>query len=351
MNRHVKKVTSIFKYRKKEINNILNLIDKVKNTEYITFYNPDCIGIMNSTKELFDESNIISLSELFNKKEIDMIAVKLKEKRIKQVIFATMAYGYKALAEKIYELDNKIKIKFLWHGNHSMFVNKNEEYFLYCILDLAKRNIVHSIGFVKESMAEFYKIKGYNSYFVKNTVKSISNKSSNNIKNTNIRIGLYSSGERWEKNTYNQLSACSMVKSAIVDIVPNTKLSKSFCELMNIKTLDNKNISKLSRDELIDRMSRNDINLYVTFTECAPMLPLESFEAGTPCILGDNNHYFNGTELEKFLIVKSEDSIDEIYEKINLVIKNREKIMNLYKKWKKEYDIESKKSFEEFLYS
>lgn len=351
MNRHIKKTFSIFKYRKKEMNILLNLIDNVKNTEYLTFYNPECIGIMNSTKELFDESNIISLYELFNKKEIEKIALKIKEQNFKQVIFSTMAYGYKPLAEKIHEVDNTIKIKFLWHGSHSLFVNKNEEYFLYNILDLAKRNIIESIGFLKESMADFYKSKGYNAYFVKNTVNTKAIEVSKKEKDNKIRIGLYSSGDRWEKNTYNQLSACAMLKNAIVDLVPNTDLSKSFCKLMNIEMAVDSNISNFSHDDLLIRMSNNDINLYVTFTECAPLVPLESFEVGVPCIVGDNNHYFNGTELEEFLVVKSEDSIDEIYEKINLVIKNKEKIITLYKNWKKTYDVEAKKSVEEFLKS
>lgn len=352
MNRHIKKITSIFKYRKSVIEKIFNLIDKVSNTNYLVLYNPECIGIMNSAKELFDNKNVVCLPELFNKKEIFEVAKKIKEKGFKQVIFSTMAYGYMPLAEEIFNMDNNIKIKFMWHGNHANFVNKNEEYFLNSILDLSKRNIVTSIGFVKESMANFYKIKGYNSYFIKNTVKSIKCNTKNKKENKNkMMIGLYSAGQRWEKNTYNQLSACAMVKDAIVDIVPNSKLSKSFCELMNIKTYENKDISRLSRGELIDRMSKNDINLYVTFTECAPMLPLESFEAGTPCIVGDNNHYFNNTELEKYLVVKSEDSIDEIYDKINFAFKNRKKIMELYSKWKKNYDILSKKSVEEFLKS
>ena len=42
------------------------------------------------------------------------------------------------------------------------------------------------------------------------------------------------------------------------------------------------------------------MNLYVTFSECAPMLPIESFEVDVPCILGNNNHYFKKTELEKY---------------------------------------------------
>ena len=55
----------------------------------------------------------------------------------------------------------------------------------------------------------------------------------------------------------------------------------------------------IPRNELIKRLANNDLNLYVTFSECAPMLPLESFEVGVPCLTGNNHHYFKNTELEK----------------------------------------------------
>lgn len=351
MNRHIKKVISIFKYNRKKINKISDEINNVKDNNYIVFYNPECIGVMNSIKELFDNNQIIELKEIFNKKELNNIALKIKEKGIKQVIFSTMAYGYKSLAELIYNLENSIKIKFLWHGSHSLFVNKNEEYFLDSILDLERRGIITGIGFFKESMSDFYKKKGYNSYFLKNTVNSIK---LNDIKikkdkSENIKIGLYASGDRWEKNTYNQLSACAMVKNAIVDVIPNTTLSKSFCELMKINLKSKELVSSLSRKELFERMFQNDVNLYVTFTECAPMVPLESLELGVPCIVGNNNHYFTNTELEKYLVVKSEDNIDEIYEKINLAINNKDEIIGLYKNWKANYDKESKQSVQDFL--
>lgn len=351
MNRHVKKIVSIFKYNKKKVNSILEKIDSLKNSDYIVLYNPECIGVMNSVKELFDENKTINLPEIFNKKEINDIALKINECNVKQVIFSTMAFGYKALAEEIADKNNKIKLKFLWHGSHSLFVNKNEEYFLESILDLERRNIVTSIGFLKESMAEFYKKQGYNSYFLKNTVKSINRKDNEKVKNesNSLKIGLYAAGDRWEKNTYNQLSACSMIKNTVVDIIPNTSLSKSFANLMNIKLTSNDILNSLSREDLFDRMKQNDVNLYVTFTECAPMIPIESMELGVPCIIGDNTHYFTNTPLEKYLIVKSEDNIDEIYEKINLVNINKDEIMKLYKEWKESYDVEAQKSVQDFL--
>lgn len=346
MNRHVKKIFTIFKYPKKSVKLVLEEIKKYNSKEYIVFYNSECIGIMNATKEIFD--NTIPLAEIFNKKEIEDIAEEISKSNIKQIIFATQAHGYKALAEKIKEKNSKIIIKFMWHGSHSLFVNRDEEYFLESILDLEKRGIVTSIGFLKESMAKYYSLKGYNSYFVMNTVNTIKEAKSD-IKRDEIKVGIYSSGDRWEKNTYNQLSACSLVdNNIIVDSIPATELFKSYCKLMNIKYVEDLKTS-VSRDELVDRMSKNTINLYVTFTECAPMIPLESMQVGVPCIVGDNNHYFTNTNLEKYLVVKAEDSIDEIAEKMKLCIENREEIMRLYKEWKKEYDLKSKESVNKFL--
>lgn len=346
MNRHVKKIFTIFKYPKKTVNTLLNEIKKYSGKDYIVFYNPECVGIMNATKELFE--NTIMLQEMFNKKQIENIADYIAKSNINQIIFATQAHGYKALAEKIKEKNSKKIIKFMWHGSHSLFVNRDEEYFLESILDLEKRGIVTSIGFLKESMAKYYLLKGYNACFVMNTINTIKPRLSK-ISKDNIKVGIYSSGDRWEKNTYNQLSACSLVdKNLVVDTIPATELFKSYCKLMNIKCVDDLK-SSVSREELLDRMSNNTINLYVTFTECAPMIPLESMQVGVPCIVGDNNHYFTNTNLEKYLVVKSEDSIDEIAEKMKLCIANRDEIIRLYKEWKKDYDLKSKDSVKKFL--
>lgn len=350
MNRHVKKIKSIFFYQKEYTEDVIEDIFEIKDTSYVAIYNPECIGIMNATKELFGKNNLIKLYEIFNPKQINNIAKAIVDKGIKQVIFATMAYGYKDLAEKIYELDSNIKIKFMWHGSHSLFVNYNEQNFLEEILQLEKRNIVTSIGFFKGSMANFYSKKGYNAYPLMNAV-NLKNKEYKKKKDSRLKIGLYSSGDRWEKNTYNQLSACAMIEDAYIDVVPETKLATSFCKLMNIKTVSKEPTTSLDRDDLFERMAQNDVNLYVTFTECSPMIPLESFELGVPCILGDNTDYFKKSKLNDYIVVKEEDSIDEICEKIHICLEKKEEILELYKEWKKEHVKEVNRMKEEFLNS
>ena len=79
------------------------------------------------------------------------------------------------------------------------------------------------------------------------------------------------------------------------------------------------------------------------------MLPLESFELGVPCITAHNHHYWEGTELAKYLIVDENDNVNKIYEKAEFCLKNKEKVLELYKNWKREYDKEAKKSVNKFL--
>ena len=107
--------------------------------------------------------------------------------------------------------------------------------------------------------------------------------------------------------------------------------------------------SPISREKLLARMAKNDINFYVTFSECAPMIPLESLEMGIPCITSHNHHYWEGTELEEYLVVDENDNTVKIFEKAKLCLENKDKIIKLYKKWKKAYDKEVEKCIEEFL--
>ena len=351
MNRHVKKIKSIFFYQKDYTEDVIEDIEDIKDTSFVAIYNPECIGIMNATIELFGKDNSIKLYEIFNDKQISNIANAIVKHNFKQVIFSTMAYGYKDLAERIYELNSKIKIKFMWHGSHALFVNYNEQNFLEDLLQLQKRGIVHSIGFFKSAMADFYLAKGYNAKLLMNDV-NIKDKDDykKNKEDKRLKICLYSSGDRWEKNTYNQLSACAMVKDAYIDIIPETKLATSFCKLMSIKTVTDDAPMSLKRKHLLRRMANNDVNLYVTFTECSPMIPLESFELGVPCIIGNNTDFFlNSEKLNDLIVVKEEDNIDEIYDKINTCIEKRDEIMNLYKEWKKDYSEKVKKLKEDFL--
>jgi len=202
-------------------------------------------------------------------------------------------------------------------------------------------------------MTEFYKNLGYNAYYMMNNVKSLDiDKEEKNLdkikqEDQSVNIGIYNAHSRELKNIYTQILATTFLKETNIDIVPISKEVKQYLKALDIKyTCIDKFIPT---EELMKRIKRNDINIYVTFTECSPMFPMESFEQGVPCLIGNNNDYFLGSKLRDYVCVNREDDPREIRDKITKVIENKEEVLKLYREWKNNFNNEVKKQVKEFL--
>lgn len=331
----------------KRVNKIKNELERQKDGYYVAIHHTEWIGVTNSTKDNFKYT--LQLREIYTEKEAIKIAEVLCGSNKKMIIFNAFAFGWDNIAKNVKKINSKITIKVLWHGSHALLSEYYDWIVFNKIMELYKNNIIDEIGFVKKSLYEFYKKKGFKVSFLMNTV-NIDNPEQYKIKgssNNKIKIGLYSSGDRWVKNSFNQISAISLVKNSIMDAVPLNDNIVTMAKYFDIEYTGEKN--HIQREEMLKRMANNDINVYVTFTECAPLIPLESLELGVPCITGDNHHYFENTQLEEFLIVNKEDNIIAIHEKIELALQNKNKILELYKEWKKDYDEKARDSIRNFL--
>ncbi len=332
----------------KRMEEISQKLQKFKEGEVIVIYNPDWMGTAYATKELF--SKTLPVGEVNSAKYCKKIAEQICARKPKLVIFSSFAFGWSIVARNIKELDPQIKIKIIWHGSNSVHIESYDWSRFQEVFGLYKDNVLSSIGFVKKSMAQFYKLKGYDTEFVMNTVsldKSQHMKKVKDEKSANIKIGLYASGDRWVKNFYNQISATSLFDDASVECIPISSKVYDFAEILNLRISGELNL--LPREDLLARIADNDINIYVTFVECAPLLPLESFELGVPCITGNNHHYWENHELRKYVVVDEADNVIKIYGKIKYCLENKEKVMKLYSDWKRDYDKEVRMNTQSFL--
>ncbi|MCX8074992.1 MAG: glycosyltransferase [Clostridia bacterium] len=331
----------------KKINEYVN-----KKIKYIVIYNPKWLGVTAATNELFE--NLVPLEEIYTEKDANILSEKITNLGVEQVIFSAFADGWDILSRKLKEKDKNTKLKCFWHGSHSQVIETINWRTNVSVINLHKEGIIDIFATCKESIINFYKSQNYNTHFIKNTVRldekllqEIETERNSIVEDDKVRIGIYAAGMSWRKNMFNQIAAASQIKNAVIDSVPLDFIGQTFASRLNIDMIGS--TKGLKREELLKRMSRNDINLYVTFSECAPMLPIESMEVGVICLTGDTNHYFKNTELEKYLIIDREDDTNEIIKKIKYALENKEKILELYRQWKNVYDIESKKSVEEFL--
>lgn len=326
------------------LENTIKSIESRKQEDYITIYNAQWFGVSSATKELF--ANLVDCGEIFRKKDRTRIVNAIVNSEIKQVVFSSFVVGWKDLVIDLKKKKN-IKIKTFWHGSHSQILDlygweRNLE-----IIELHKKNIVDVMGTCKKSLINFYESQGYKAYFLTNKVSGIP-KVANKKKNDKTVVGIYAAKcDDWRKNMYSQMAAIKLLDNAVMDMVPLNEAAKKFAKSYKIEVTG---VEKaLPREKLLARIANNDVNLYVTFSECAPMLPLESMELGVPCITGNNHHYFQGSELEKYIVINDEADIEEIKNKIELCLENREEIIRLYQDFSKQNLEEATKNVKEFL--
>lgn len=327
------------------LNETINKIKEYKNKDYIVFHNKNWMGITSATKELF--TNTVDCGEIYREEDVKKIVNAIIENNINQVIFSSFAIGYKDIVQTLKEVKPSIKIKTYWHGSHSQIHDaygweRNLE-----IIDLHKQNKVDVMASCKESLNNFYKKQGYNAVFLTNKVDT-DVKPSKRKKDGKVKIGLYAAKcDDWRKNMFTQMAAAALIDNSILDMVPLNDTAKEFADILGLEITGEE--KPLPREELIKRMSQNDINLYITFSECAPMLPLESFEMNVPCITGNNHHYFKNTELEEYIVVMNENDPEEIKEKIEKCLASPQQVLDLYKDFNRANKDLSKKQMKDYL--
>lgn len=328
---------------KKSIEETLEKIT-VKKEKYIVFHNPEWLGVTNATKELFE--NTVPCKELHRTKDINAILNKILECGYQKVIFSGFCIGWKELAIKLHS--NNVVVQTYFHGSHSQVLEpygweRNLE-----IFELAKAGIVKKMGTCKESLLKYYEHFGCKTYLLTNRVNI--KKYKRTRKDNNFVVGVYASKtDNYRKNTFAELAAASLIKkdNVLIDMVPTNKTAIQFCKLVDTK-IDG--VSKpISREELLQRIANCDVVLYTTFSECAPMVPLESFAQDVICIVGDNCHYFKGEELEKYIVVSEENNPEEIAKKVEYAMENKDKILKLYKDWEKRNKERSDKLLKAYL--
>lgn len=316
--------------------------------EYIAVYNKNWFGPSIATKELFE--NTLGIDELYSDSIREHMVDYFVRCGAKLIIFSSFSVGWDKLVRSIKERRPEITIKVLWHGSLALNTEAYDWDMFCAVLTLYKSGYIQSLGFVKKSMADFFQHKGYRAEFVANRVRipeDVLSALPVNTSHERIRIGLYSSAGRWVKNTYNQFAAASLFADAEISCVPLSDRAVILSRFFDFRLSGS--YTNLSREKLLVLLASNDINFYVTFTECSPLLPLESLEMGVPCITGNNHHYWQGTELEKYLVVDRADDCMAIYNKAKLCLENKEEILRLYRQWKKSYNSESIESVNRFL--
>ncbi|MCC8399491.1 MAG: glycosyltransferase [Rickettsia endosymbiont of Platyusa sonomae] len=308
-------------------------------------------GVANSTKELFDQiipfpigkANILLsyINAYLPNKIITKIAQLIIKTGIKKLVISGGLDVHAQLVEKLHQLkaDNYLDIYFLWHGSPAQWVDSHHCQDFYKWLNLYKQNKIKAIITLKKGLEQFLIANGIQSYLLQNFIPSMPEKKVIAIENSKFTIGIWSASSIWIKNLYPQFAAISMLKDK-VSCYTNCHFNdnKHACWMMQdveLKVFP----EQLPHQELIKLIANTNLTLYITNSECSPMIVLESLSLGVPCLVGPTADIYDDQFLRDMLTVNRVDCPLTIFKAIEKVQQNidiiRSKLPEFIRKYNK----------------
>jgi hypothetical protein len=311
----------------------------------IAVVNPHWRGVFSSTAELFRSCYLVG--DDVNEKAIIHRAHMLLETECPRVVISGFSRSHFLLTTTLKKMKPDLKIYDFWHGN---FMQTNETAVWYgfrTIEQLCRAGIIYKWGFAKKGMAEVLAASGLRTGFVMNRINRIPESPSAAMEN-GPHIGIWAIESIWRKAPYAMLAAARLV--------PNTRVyaagaDESARELARLLRLDIHFFpAPIPQEQMAAWLAKMSLNLYVTMSECAPMLPLESLSVGAPCLLGPNSHYFEDNEyLHSRLVVPYPDSAFAISRCCEQALAERTQIVKAYMGYAPGYNARSEQSVKDFL--
>ena len=265
----------------------------------------------------------------------------------KKILFGGFAHTYVDLVNTIHKNYPDIDIYAFWL---SSFLQSNEDYAWHSfklIDQLCREGKIRKWGFAKKGMAEVISATGIPAQFIMSYVRTIPTGPSIPLTG-GPHLAIWALAPIWRKNHYAMLAAASTIPGADVFVVGQDDRAREFSDYLNLSFRYQQ--QPIDQDKMGEALSERHLNLYVTLSECSPMLPLESLGAGTPCLLGPVSHLFEDHPyLHSRLVVPYPDRSDIISKFIHRGLEERDGIISAYREYAPEYNRRAAKSLTDFL--
>lgn len=311
----------------------------------VSIAHPHWLGIRSSASQLFD--HLLLVTDLLSPQDAKEFVELLLRRNPSAVVLQGFPIAYQHIVDALHELAPQVPIGVVWHGT---FMQASEDYAWRSfrrVCALAREGKIRRIGCVKQGQEEVLRRQGLDASFLLNSYRKIPERATPVVAGP-AKLGIWSISELRHKPPYEMLAAASMIPNCkVIGSIASPRMLE-FCDELRIQ---NDFVGKMiPQAEMPRYLQTAHLNLYVTLNECAPMLPLESFAVGVPCIVGPNTPYFIGDSyLQDRLIVKVPDDAYAIALCIERALADRDEVVAAYRVYAERHNAESRRSVEQFL--
>jgi hypothetical protein len=325
-----------------------------RQSQTLATYVPRWVGVSSATLNLFDRClpfplNASRTPDTVGKKEIETYAAVISALPIKTLVISGGDPFALTLLKELRLRRPDIDGRLLWHSNFLQMGEEHDWERFKLWLDAAHKGHVSRFGVVKKGLDDFLNDFGVPSVFVQNRVRTVPD-APRDYTSGRDRVGMWLSGSSsYRKLPYNVL--CGL---RLLDGITLTGAGFDGRALSLIKELglrhDTLEQEPIPRSELIARMPTTALSLYVTISECMPMLPLESIAVGVPCLIGASSHFLKDDhELADIYVVEQMAEPLSIARKIRHALDVGERMFPKLSDYVQRWNAHSVNTVEEFL--
>ena len=321
----------------------------------IAVHTPKWRGVTAATRRLFATTVALPASPARDPGslapgEIAACAEPLLGRGVRHVVLSGGDVAQLRLAEALQARDRRIRADVLWHGTYVQLREDPQwEAFNACV-EAGRNGTLTKVGVVKKGMEDLFRSLGCRSELVLNHVPGLPDRASRpGPTPAGWHVGLWPSNTAYRKLPHAVLVALSYLDGVTLHAANLDQRCRDLVELLAIPT-------GLVADDLLpapalrDAMARTHLTVSVTFAEACPMLPLESFAAGVPCLLGPTSHLFEDHPyLHEVAVVPYPDRADVIAAHVERALDEREQLVAAYRAWAEDYNDRARQSVARFL--
>ncbi len=305
----------------------------------VALYVPRWTGVATSTRHLFDQAlpvpeNATIHPQDLTADDIDRYARVLLASGATHFVVSGGDTFFLDLIRQVHKYERGARFDLLWHSNFLQMGEPHDWSLLVPWLRAAEDGLVRRIGVVKEGLDAFFRSMGLDCVFVPNVLRGDPDEIT--LSPNEDSVGLWLSGSSsYRKVPYASIMAVKAVEGMALKGSGLDERARTIVATLRVpfKRLWS---HVLPQSQLRHEMRSTAVTLYVTLSECSPMLPLESFQEGVPCLVGPSSHLFRDDPvLSEALIVKDPLSPGLIAEHLQEVRKKRGTLLTAYKDYAK----------------
>lgn len=297
----------------------------------LAIYTPRWKGVSAATRNLFRCLLPVPLSphehpDAIGSAYVHAIADAIIDADFSTVVFSGGDPALLSLARRLKELQPNLSIRVLWHGSYLQMGETHEWRIFNPWLVAAQSGLVDCVGLVKPGMDAFIRSLGVHAVYVQNSVPysraQMPPPDASNV------IGMWLSGSsEYRKMPYASLLALAGIPDLSLRAAGLGELGFRMVDELGIKT-EARFFEPVPHAQVLQEIARTSLTLYVTLSECMPMLPLESIACGVPCIVGPATKFYDDDYLVSRLMVEDPSDPSAIRRHIGRVLDEYDDVLD-----------------------